>query len=181
MNGGSVTGIAEQAEQLQVFVASWWRQLLYILLFDLPALGMGMIFLSLLVERSTCPQTLSNTIVGVVGMLFGFGMFFLWLVIAHEKIVLTPTSLVRTSILGRKTIPLSDIVSARCGIQGRGNTLLVVETAHGRRRMGMSLPTKVINQLADLLNSRVKRAGTGQPFGDSDAHVSGVASSQSDV
>lgn len=160
MNDDSEGSIAEQGDQGQVFIASWWRQLLYVLFLDLPPLGVGMMFLSLLAERSTCSQETPNIIFGVAGTVIAFGIFFLWVATCHEKIVLTPTELVRISVLGRKGIPLSEIVSARCGFQGRGNTLLVVETTRGRRRMGMSLSTKEINELAEILNSRSKQSGS---------------------
>jgi hypothetical protein len=151
---------ANCAEQPQIFVAAWWRQLIYLLLFYLPGLGIGYIgIMSLsqqLTQPSTCTQPYSGTIAAIVMLLFGTGSFLLWLAILQEKIEVTSTSLTRTSILGRKSIPLADILGARCGIQGRGNTLLIIETKHGRRRMGMSLPTKAIEALADLLNSRVR-------------------------
>jgi hypothetical protein len=169
------------AEQSQIFVAARWRQLIYILLFYLPGLGIGVMFLAQLTQSSIYTQQLSDSIVRVMMMLFGFGMFLLWLAILHEKMEVTATSLVRTSILGRKSIPLSDILSARCGIQGRGNTLLIIETKHGRRRMGLSLPTKTVKDLADLLNSRVKPDSAVYPvrghelWNDAQPHVPGDA------
>ena len=150
-------------ERPKVFVAGWWRHLLYILVLYLPAIGIGVFGLSALRQQSTFSRPMSDKILLAVIMLVGFGLFLLWLALLGEKIEVTATSLVRTSILGRKSIFLSEILNARCGIQGRGNTLLVVETRHGRRRrMGMSLPTKKIEELADLVNSRVNPGTAGQ-------------------
>lgn len=128
--------------------------MIYIVVLELPGLVIGMTFLLSLIRPSHSPQSLPDIVVSVLIMLVGFGVFALWVALVHEKIEVDATYLVRTSILGRKCIPLSEILSARCGTQGRGNTLLIVETKHGRRRMGMSLPTKTIQDLAELLNSR---------------------------
>jgi hypothetical protein len=89
-------------ERLKVFVAAWWRRLLYILVLYLPPLAIGAIGLSGLMQQSILSRHLSDNIALAVIMLFGFGLSLLWLAILGEKIEVTATSLVRTSILGRK-------------------------------------------------------------------------------